>query len=216
VRSARLARLFWIGAAALLGVAALIAVVAVVRGEFTETDGKILTVLGTGLVAGGVSLAGLALVERRELAPLGWLAVLGGLVLFAVLGVEVARDWDEEDVVASGYLLLGALLLAATAGLLRRPRGGWSFWPALVLLAVGTAGAEIAIVAEPESDEWAKPLAVVWILAGLAWFLVPVLGRLAGRAPGAAPAERERVVARGPGRHEVELAEGELLIVRRR
>ena len=62
----RLARLFWTGAAALLGAAALVAVAAVLRGDFTETDGKILGILATALLAGGVALAGLALVERRE------------------------------------------------------------------------------------------------------------------------------------------------------
>jgi hypothetical protein len=41
----------------------------------------------------------------------------------------------------------------------------------------------------------------------LAWFLVPVLGRTSGRAS-------ERVVGRGPGSVEVELAEGETLVVR--
>ena len=207
----RLARLFWIVAAALLGVAALVAITAVLRGDFTETDGKILAVLGTALLAGGVALAGLALTERRELVPLGRVAAIGGLVLFAVLVVEAARGWEETDLTASGYLLLGVLLLAATAGLLRSPRGRWALWPAIVLLAIGAVGAEVAIYGDVDSDDWAKPLAVVWILAGLGWFLVPVLGRLAARSgrPGS-----ERVVGRGPGRVEVELAEGELLVVR--
>lgn len=209
---ARLSRLFWIGAAALLGAAALVAVYAVVRGDFTETDGKILAVLGTALVAGGVALAGLALIERRELVPLGWFASLGSLVLFAILVVEAVREWDEVDLTGSCYLLLGVLLLAATAGLLRRPSGGWTFWPTIALLALGTLVTEIAIWGDLDSDTWAKPLGVVWILAGLGWFLVPVLGRLAGRS--ARPDVPERVVGRGPGRVEVELAEGELLVVR--
>ena len=209
---ARLSRLFWIGAAALLGAAALVAVVAIVRGEFTDTDGKILAVLGTALVAGGVALAGLALIDRRELAPLGWLAVLGALVLFVILVVEAVRDWDEGDLTTSGYLLLGVLLFASTAGLLRRPPGDWTFWPTMALLAVGTVVTEIAIFGQSDSDAWAKALGVVWVLAGLCWFLVPVLGRLAGRS---ARTGAERVVGRGPGRVEVELAEGELLIVRR-
>jgi len=209
---ARLSRLFWIGAAALLGAAALIAVQAVVRGDFTDTDGKILAVLGTALVAGGVALAGLALLERRELVPLGWLAVVGGLVLFALLVAEAVREWDDADLTASGYLLLAVLLLAATAGLLRTPRGDWAFWPTLALLAIGAIVSEYAIFGDLDSDAWAKPLGVVWILAGLGWFLVPVLGRLAGRS--VQPAA-ERVVGRGPGRVEVELADGELLVVRR-
>ena len=209
---ARLNRLFWIGAAALLGAAALVAVFAVVRGDFTETDGKILAVLGTALVAGGVALAGLALIERRELVSLGWFASLGSLVLFAILVVESVREWDEVDLTGSCYLLLGVLLLAATAGLLRRPSGDWTFWPTIALLALGTLVTEIAIWGDLDSDTWAKPLGVVWILAGLGWFLVPVLGRLAGRS--ARPDVPERVVGRGPGRVEVELAEGELLVVR--
>ena len=209
---ARLSRLFWIGAAALLGAAALVALFAVVRGDFTDTDGKILAVLGTALVAGGVALAGLALIERRELVPLGWVASLGALVLFAALVVEVVRDWEESDLTWSCYLLLGVLLLAATAGLLRTPQGGWAFWPTMLLLGVGAVGAEVAIHGDLDSETWAKPLGVVWILAGLGWFLVPVLGRLAGRS--AQPEVSERVVGRGPGRVEVELAKGELLVVR--
>jgi hypothetical protein len=207
---AGLSRLFWIGAAALLGVAALVAVQAVVRGDFTDTDGKILAVLGTALVAGGVALAGLALIERRELLPLGWVAALGSLVLFAVLVVETIREWDEGDLTASCYLLLGVLLLATTAGLLRAPRGDWAFWPTIALLGLATLVTEIAIF-DHHSDVWAKLLGVVWILAGLGWFLVPVLGRLAGRS--GRPAG-ERIVGHGPGRVEVELAEGELLVVR--
>ena len=209
---ARLSRLFWIGAAVLLGAAALVGVLAVVRGDFTETDGKTLAVLGTAVVAGGVALGGLALIDRRELEPLGWLAVGGALVLFAILAVEAVRGWDDGDLTASGYLLLGVLLLATTAGLLRTPRANWAFWPTLALLALGVIVSEYAIVGDLDSESWAKPLGVVWILAGLGWFLVPVLERLAGRSERRPP---ERVVGRGPGRVEVELADGELLVVRR-
>jgi len=209
---ARLSRLFWIGAAVLLGAAALVAVFAVVRGDFTDTDGKILAVLGTALLAGGVAVAGLALIDRRELAPLGWAAALASLVLFAVLVVEAIREWDEGDLTGSCYLLLGVLLLATTAALLRSPPGDWTFRPMLALLAIGAIVSEVAIFGDLDSDTWAKPLGVVWILAGLAWFLVPVLGRLAGRS--GRPHAAERVVGRGPGRVEVELAEGELLVVR--
>jgi len=205
----RLARLFWIGAAALLGVAALVSITAVVRGDFSETEGKILAVLGTALLAGGVALAGLALVERGELVPLGWLTVAGSVGLFAVLAVETLREWDETELTMSCYLLLGVLLLVVTARLLGSPTAGWTFWLAVGLLVLGTIGAELAIYGEPSSDTWAKPLATIWILGGLSWFLVPVVSRLTRRAPD------DRVVARGPGRHAVELLEGELLIVRR-
>ncbi len=96
----RLARLFWIGAAALLGVAALVSITAVVRGDFSETDGKILAVLGTALLAGGVALAGLALVERRDLPQLGVLAIATALTAFAVprrCGVTWAIERRSAD-----------------------------------------------------------------------------------------------------------------------
>jgi peptidoglycan/LPS O-acetylase OafA/YrhL len=63
-------RLFWIGAAALLGVAALISIVALLRGEFTETDGKILGTLAAAFLAGSSSLAGHALIDRRDVIAL--------------------------------------------------------------------------------------------------------------------------------------------------
>ncbi len=53
-----LRRGFWIGAAGLLGLAALISIVALVRGEFTETDGKILATLGAAFLAGSLALSG--------------------------------------------------------------------------------------------------------------------------------------------------------------
>jgi peptidoglycan/LPS O-acetylase OafA/YrhL len=205
----RLGRLFWIGAAALLGAAALVAIAAVVRGDFSETDGKILALLGTALLAGGVALAGLALVERRDLAWLGRLTGAGSGARFAVLAAETVRDWDEGELTASCYLLLAVLLLVVTSRLLGSASPEWTFRLAVGLLAIGTVGAEAAIVGDAGSDSWAKPLATVWILAGLAWFLVPVVGRLTQRPP------VERIVGRGPGRHEVELADGELLVVRR-
>ncbi len=66
----RLSRIFWIGAAATLVVAALIGVAGLLRSEFTETDGQILLTLVTLLVAGGAALAGLALVERATFSRL--------------------------------------------------------------------------------------------------------------------------------------------------
>ena len=45
----RLSRIFWIGAAAILIAAALVAVAAIVRGDFSDTDGRILGTLGAAL-----------------------------------------------------------------------------------------------------------------------------------------------------------------------
>jgi hypothetical protein len=203
-------RLFWTGAATLLGVAALVAIAALVKGELTETDGRILGTLGLALGAGSVCLAGLALVDRRDLVPLGWLAVAVGAVGFAVAAVEIWRDVPDEELFGTTLLLLGSFLLAATGRLLLRSRSLEPVYAAHLVLSAFATAATVWTIWDHGStpDAWAKLLGAAWILAGLAWFLVPVLGRRSPEGSG------ERVVGRGPGRFEVELAEGETLVVR--
>jgi hypothetical protein len=202
-------RVFWTGAAGLLGLAALVALVALLRGEFTDTDWDILASLGITLGAGATALAGLALVERRDFAALGWAAIavaIGGYV--TVLWDIWTEPWNDEAT-TTALLLMGVLLLAATSRLLLRRRSLEPLVGAhLVLSAFATAGTVWLIWDEgPTDDTWAKVLGAVWILAALAWALVPVLGRTSRAAA-------ERVVGRGPGRFEVELADGETLVVR--
>jgi hypothetical protein len=56
-----LRRVFLLGAAALASVAALVAIVAVVNGDFGETEGKIFATLAATFVAGSTAIAGVAL-----------------------------------------------------------------------------------------------------------------------------------------------------------
>ena len=202
-------RIFWTGAAALLGVAALISIVALLRGEFTDTDGSILGTLGVTLGSGSACLAGLALLDRRELVPLGWLAIATGVGSYAVIVWEIWAGFDDEEPWVTALLVLGVVLLAAVGRLiLRRPSLEPLYAAHLVLSAFATA-VTVWIIWDDGSppDWWAKVLGTIWILAGLTWALVPVLGRTA-RPPS------ERIVGRGPGLVEVELAEGETLVVR--
>jgi peptidoglycan/LPS O-acetylase OafA/YrhL len=202
-------RFFWTGAAALLGVAALVAIVALVRGEFTETDGDILATLGITLGAGSTCLAGLALLDRRELVPLGWLAVATGVSAYAVIVWEIWSSFNDDEPWATALLVLGVVLLAAVGRLLLRRSSLEPVYAAHLVLSAFATAVTVWIIWDDGSppDWWAKVLGTVWILAGLTWALVPVLGRTA-RPPS------ERVVGRGPCRVEVELAEGETLVVR--
>jgi hypothetical protein len=203
-------RLFWIGAAALLGVAALISIVALLRGEFTETDGRILATLGSVFLAGSTSLAGLMLIDRRDLVPLGWIAALGSIVAFVVLALEIWTLDGERGWLIAAVLLAGGLMSTTSRLLLRSPRHSWLYWCAVTATTVAVTLTSWAILAEPDDDAWAKAVGSVWILAVLGWFLVPVLGRTS------ATTRAECVVGRGPGRFEVELAAGETLVVRGR
>jgi hypothetical protein len=200
---------FWTGAAALLGVAALVAIAALVRGDFTDTDGKILGTLGITLAAGSACLAGLALLDRRDFVPLGWLAVATGIGAYAVIVWELWGDFRDDEPWLTALLLLGVVLLAAVGRLLLTRKSLEPVYAAHLVLSGFATAVTVWLIWDDGSppDWWAKLLGTIWILAGLTWALVPVLGRTTGPAS-------ERVVGRGPGRVEIDLAEGETLVVR--
>ena len=202
----RLRRLFWIGAAGLLGLAALISIVALLRGEFTDTDGKILLTLGATLLAGSAALAGLALIDRRDLVPLGWLVAAVGLASFALLAWQVWAEHDRDELWLDTLVAVVAALMLSSSRLLHR-RLEWLWWTSAALTVAMASVLVWLVHADPSGDDWGKPAGTLGILTVLAWFLVPVLGRVSSRP-------HERVVGRGPGTFEIELADGETLVVR--
>ena len=224
----RLSRIFGIGAAAILVAAALVALTAVVRGDFSDTDGRILGTLAAALLAGSTVVAGLALVERGG-RGLGWFAVAlsvpaFGLLVYAIWsfvfdGEEEAWRWGW-----SGALVLVAALIAVTAQLIARTRFVTQLaWlaGALALIAAGVSIA--AIWADDPGDTVGRTIAVLWILAGLAYLLAPVLQRF---TTAGVPETAERVLAELDGVElvathahtetlDVRLEPGERLVLRR-
>jgi len=181
VRHRRLARVFWLGAAAILVAAALISLVAILRGSFSDTDGRVLGTLGALLYCGAASLSGLALVDRRLAPGLGWAMVGLSAVAFALLAGAI---WAAEEdtlwrlaVSAALYLLAG---LAATTGLLLTSR---SALQRLALAAGALTAIAVSLTLVPiwQDDDpgstLAKAMGVAWILAALAYLLAPVLQR---------------------------------------
>jgi len=199
MRRAGLLRLFWIGAATILVVAALVALAAVTTGTFDTTDAKILGVLGTLLLAGGVATVGASLREARRSPSLGGLLVVGAPLLGLV---AVAAIWNEFDAdvltqaAGASYLLLATGLLVGTARVLVGDR------PALLplfgvncgLAAIGASLSVAAIFAGHANSAYGKLLAAVWILAVLAYVLIPV-GRRLSAAPGTAGPRRVDLAA---------------------
>lgn len=223
---ARLLRVFWLGAAALLVAAALIAIVALLRGELTETDGEILLTLGALFLTGAVGLAGLALAESGRYAPVGSTVAALAPVEFGILTYWIWSDFSGDDLSRIGLttilLVVGQLAVVAHLLLLssRRLLPVVALTTVLVGLAVG--GTITAIWTEPDDTAWAKALAVTWILAGLCWFLLPIVQRYtsAGVLPGERVlAERdgiELVATRSSEGLDVRLARGERLLLRPR
>jgi hypothetical protein len=223
----RLSRIFLIGAAATLVAAALVALAAVLGGDFSDTDGRILGTLAAVLFAGSTVIAGLALVERGG-NLLGWSAVAVAIPSFSALLYSIwSFVFDGEDDAWRwgwlGILALVAALMAVTARLLARTQ--------LVVRLAAVAGvlgalagvvSAAAIWTDDPGDTFGRMIAVLWILAGLAYLLVPVLQRFTATA--ASTADRvlatlddvELVATRSGSGLAFDLAPGERLTLRRR
>lgn len=224
--SRRLARTFWLGAAALLVAAALVAIVALVRGELTDTDTHILLTLGALFLTGAGGIAGLALADSTRFSAVGRVAAALAPVEFAILAYWIWSDFEGDDLSRLGLstLLIVIGQLAVVTQLLIVD--GKRLLP-LVALTAGLATAAIggtitAIWIEPDSTAWAKVLAALWILAALCWFLLPVLQRYT--AAGVPVDDRVLdeldgivlVATRSHDGLDVRLARGERLTLRRK
>lgn len=222
----RLARIFWLGAAALIVVAALVALSAVLGGELSETDGRILGTLAALLLAGGTFISGLVLVERDR-ALLGRVATVLAPIGFALLCYAI---WDFAFDAGNdpwrygwlGALLLIATLVAVTARLLAESATLTPLAMVTGLLAALAAGVSVYAVWGNDSDAIGKVLAVLWILTAVCYLLVPVLERFRGETPDpevrvlAALDDVQLVLTRSKEGLVVELAPGERLALRRR
>ena len=181
---ARLSRLFWIGAAATLVVAALVAITAVAGGGFSDTDGRILATLGVLLLAGATAFAGLSLVEHGVARDLGRITIAAAAVGFVV---DLVAIWAESDNLGRGAQTMSvamfALLLGTTSRLRVHDERFVPLWlGTLATLTVAAFLTAVAIWAEDAGSGLGKAIAAFWILSVLGWFLVPVLQRLAGTA----------------------------------
>jgi hypothetical protein len=227
VTRGRLVRAFWLGAAALLVAAALVAIVALLRGELTNTDAHILLTLGALFLTGAGTIAALALVDAEKYATLGWTVAALAPVEFATLTYWIWSGSEGDDTISKVgtttlLVALGQLAIVTQLLILSNRR----LLPLVVAtdaLVIGAIGGTIAAIwAEPDDTGYAKALAAVWILAALCWFLLPVLQRYT--AAGAAAADRvlgeldaiELVATRAHDGIEVRLARGERLALRRR
>jgi hypothetical protein len=223
-----LRRIFLLSAAGLASVAALVAIVAVLSGQFGETEGKIFATLAATFVAGSTVIAGVALLARGVSRPLGLLGVTlaaGGYVLWA------EQIWAQHDSDTYGKFLttvlaftLATLIAVTSRLLLHTPRLVRTLYPATATAAYLAAATLTVMVVRGRGDGW-QLFAVLLILALLGEILAPILDRY-GRA--AAPPERLLGTVAGAsvfavrnggqvvrvGGEEVALGEGETVVIR--
>jgi hypothetical protein len=180
VSRARAIRLFWIGAAAILVVAALLALFAVLGGSFDGTDWKILGSLATLLLGGAVATVGVSLRETERSPTLGTVLLAGGPVLALIGLVAMAKGWSPDSlarIAGIAHVLLGAGLVVGTSRVLVRtsrqriPYG----------VVAGSAGLAallgVVAIASGNGDDW-KALVALLIVMMLAYVLVPVTRRI--------------------------------------
>ena len=186
-----LRRVFLLGAAALASVAALVAIVTVVSGDFGETEGKIFATLATTFVAGSALVAGLALLGRRESPLLGYagigLALTGFVLWSAQIWGEFAGDgyWKLVGVLTAWSLAV--LIVTTNRLMLSSPSLVRVLYPATGAAAGGAALVVTVMILRENGDGW-QLFAVLLILALLAEVLAPILERFGGSRE--RPAER--------------------------
>lgn len=225
-----LRRIFLLSAATLATVAALVAIGAVVNGEFGDTEGKFFATLAATFVALSSAVAGVALLGRGVSRPLGLAGVvlaIGGFVFW------VEQIWAQHD--SSAYWKFLGIVLAWTLAtlvattnrlLIETPKLVRTLYPATAATAALAALTITVMVLREDGDGW-QVFGVLLILAVLGEILAPILDRYFTSAE--APAERvlgtiagaSVLAVRGRGRvvrvgdEDVPLRQDEIVVIRR-
>lgn len=174
-------RLFWLGAAILFSIAALIAIVAVAGGHFGETEGRILATCGLAFVCGSVMLAGVACLDREIVRPAAWAAIVLGVAAFGLWAVGIWHDgargvafWKIAGVV--GAWLLAALIVTTSRLVASSPRVLRTVVPGTWAAATAAAVLGSGMILEETGGPWKFEVVLV-ILTALGFALIPALER---------------------------------------
>ena len=225
IAGVRYARIFWIGAAAVVVLAALIGISALLRSDFTETNGQILLTMLALLASSGTAVAGLTVAERGHVT-FGWAAVAVATVSFFFVATATWTSFDDETlnkIAGTAALALVATLLGTTQLVLHRGEHDWAVlvtWTALLLALVTTS---VGVWEENAGDGLWKTAGSCWIVGVMGWVLLPVLQRFTAAATGAtelrvlaALDDVELVATRSGQGLDLSLRPGERLLLRHR
>lgn len=226
-------RLFWLGAAILFSIAALVAIAAVLGGSFGDTQGRILATCGIAFVSGAAALAGFACIDRGVIRPVAWIAIALGLGSFALWTGAAWQDspgtgyWHLAGFV--GVWTLTALIVTTLRLLASSPRLLGTVVPATWAASSLAAAVASEMILAKHDAPW-KLLLVLVILTALGYALTPALQRFWAGADVSQAAERligtlgniEVFAVRGDGRSitigtsRTKLASSEGIVLRER
>jgi len=186
-------RLFWLGAAILFSVAALVAIAAVLGAGFGETQGRVLATCGIAFACGAATLAGFACLDRGVIWPAGSVTVVLGIASFAVWTGAAWQEgpsagyWKFAGVV--GAWMLAGLIVTTLRLFVSSPALLRTLVPATWATAVAAAAVSSAMILSEDGGAW-KLVVVLVILTALGYALAPALQRFGGAAEAPPAAER--------------------------
>jgi hypothetical protein len=186
-------RLFWLGAAVLFSIAALVAIVAVLGGSFGTTQEHILETCGIAFVCGAATLAGLGCIDRGVIPTVGWLTVVLGVATFVVWTGAVWQDdvgdtyWKVAGIL--GVWTLAALVVTTLRLFVSSPRLLGTVVPGTWVAAVVAAAVSTEMILAEDGGPW-KLVVVLIILTALGYALTPALQRFWAAAEPSERAER--------------------------
>lgn len=175
-----LRRAFLLGAATIVSVAALVAVVTILEGSFGETEGRIFATLATTFVAGSMLIAGLALLARRVSRPLGEAGIVLAALGFVLWSAQIWGGYRSD-----GYWrLLGVLtawalavlVVTTTRLMISSPLLVTRLYPLTSAAAAGAALVATIMILREHGDGW-QLFAVLLIATLLGETLAPILER---------------------------------------
>jgi hypothetical protein len=176
----------WLGIVAAIGIAANVALVYVLDGRLSGTDGRISVSAVALLLSGAAAVAALELFPRRPFAPLAAFALLA--VPFAATAMlyglwSFEGDGDDEAKyfhwAYTGLLWTAASILATTAPLLaRNQRLARALAPAVMLATIlAAAHGTRTIWTNGRSDGVTRAFLASAIVAFAVWLATPALDR---------------------------------------
>ncbi len=197
MQDAKLRRLLLVGAITTLSATAIIAIVALLVGDFADTELRILATTGGFGFSSLIAMRGTALLDQRRHIALGRLVIslsaLSFLIELWILWVDDDSEFGWKSYVCS---ISAAIALAQIAGMLSRRRTTDPKWiPRLVWAAgtsaiVATALGWTAALGEIGRAGYYRALGAVVVLNVFLVLLQPVLRRLGQPAAIGRPGRR--------------------------
>jgi hypothetical protein len=207
MENADLRRLLLIATVTALSVTALIAIVALLAGEFGDTQLRILATTGGFGLSSLIAMRGTALIDRGRYLTLGRTVI--GLCALAFL-IELWIVWVDTDSDAAWKSYVCSIAVAAAlgqiAGMIARHRPTDPPSMGLLITGAGTCAVALALmacfaaIAEVDDPGYYQLFGAVAVLNILALLLQPVVRRLGQPSPTGQARERRFALVLTDGR----------------